>query len=69
MQSLHRERIQTFRETWNLKHLYRDELDKACFAHDAAYFDSKNLAKRTISNNILKNRAYEYAKNCKYDEY
>ena len=42
----HRERIQTFRETGNLKHLYRNELDKACFAHDPAYSDSKDLAKR-----------------------
>ena len=26
---------------WNLKHLYRNELVKASYAHDAAYFDSK----------------------------
>ena len=32
----YRERIQKFRETGNLKHLYRKELDKACFVHDAA---------------------------------
>ena len=57
----HRERIQEFRETENLKHLYRNELDKACFAHDPAYSDSKDLAKRTISDNILKDRAYEIA--------
>ena len=38
----HRERIKSFKET-ALK------LDKACFGHDAAYSDSKNLAKRTIS--------------------
>ena len=38
----HRERIQNFRETGNLKHLYRNELDKACFAHDAAYYDSND---------------------------
>ena len=30
----HRERIQKFRETGNFKHLYRNELDKVCFAHD-----------------------------------
>ena len=30
----HCERIQKFTETGNLKHLYRNELDKAC-AHDA----------------------------------
>ena len=50
----HCERIQKFRETCNLKHLYRNELDKACFTHDAAYFVSKDLAKRTISDKILK---------------
>ena len=36
----HRERILKFRGTDNLKHLYRNELDKTCFAHDAAYSDS-----------------------------
>ena len=44
----HRERIQKFRETGNLKHLYRYELDKACFDHDVAYCHGKDLAKRTI---------------------
>ena len=63
----HRERIQKFRQTGNLKHLYRIELDKACFAHDAAYSDGIDLAKRTISDNILKDKAYEIAVNCKYD--
>ena len=41
-----RERIYNFRETVNVKHLYRNQLDKACFAHDAAYSDSKDLAKK-----------------------
>ena len=65
----HRERIQTFRETGNLKHVYRNELVKVCFAHDAAYSDSEDLAKTTISDKILKDRAYEIAGNCKYDAY
>ena len=52
-----------FRETGNLKHLHRNELDKACFAHDAAYSDSKNLDK------ILKDRAYESFRNSDYDGY
>ena len=63
----HRERIKKFRETGNLKHLYRSELDKACFAHDAAYSDTKDLTKVTISDKILKDRAYEIDKNCEYD--
>ena len=39
----HRERIQKFRETGNLTHLYRNYLDKACLTHDASYSDSKYL--------------------------
>ena len=54
-------RIQKFRKTGNLKHLYRNELDKACFAHNAAYSDSKDLANKTISDKILKDTAYEIA--------
>ena len=64
-----RDRIQKFRETGNLRDLYSNELDKACFAHDAAYSDSKYIAKRTISDKILKDRAYEIAKNRNYDGY
>ena len=63
------ERNQKFRETVNLKHLYRKELDKVCFYRDAAYSDSKDLAKKTISDKILKDRAYETARNCQYDEH
>ena len=47
-----------FRQTGYLKYLYRNKLDKAGFAHDAAYSDSKDLAKRTVLDNILKG-AYE----------
>ena len=53
----HREGIQKFRQTDNLKHLYRNELDEACFAHDTAYSDSKDLGKITISDKILKSAA------------
>ena len=65
----HRERIQKFRETGNLKHFYRNELDKACFAYVAAYSDSKALAKRTMSDKIFKDRPYKIARNCIYDGY
>ena len=44
-------------------------MDETCFAHDAAYSDSKNLVKRTIADKILKDRAYEISRNCKYDGY
>ena len=53
------------RETGNLKHLCRNELDKAFFAHNAAYFKSKDLPKRTTLEKILNDRAYEIARNRK----
>ena len=48
----HCERIQNFRKTGNLKHLYRNEWHKACLVYDSVYSDSKDLAKRTILNKI-----------------
>ena len=53
----HCERIQKFKETCNLKHLYRNELDKTRIDHYATYSDSKDLTKRTISDKVLKDRA------------
>ena len=61
----HRKRIQNVRDRSILQHLYWNELDKACFAHDAVYSDIKDLAKRTITDKILKERV----RNRKYDGY
>ena len=44
-------------------------MDKACFQHDAAYSDSKDLTKRTQSDNVLKEKAFKIAANPKYDGY
>ena len=57
------------RETGNLQHVYTNDLEKACFAHDAAYSDSEDLAKRTISDKIVKEKASEIARNRKYYGY
>ena len=46
-----------------------NELDKACFVLDAAYSDSKDLTKRTVADKNLKNRAFDIAKDPKYDGY
>ena len=59
----HRERIQKFREAGNLKHIYKNALNKACFAYIAAYSNSKNLARTTVSNRILNDTAYKIAIN------
>ena len=65
----HEQRIQKFKETGDAKYIYKNELDKACFAHDAAYSDSKDLTKRTVADKILKKEAFDIAKDPKYDEY
>ena len=40
-----------------------------CFAHDSAYANSKDLAKKTVSVKILKDRTNEIALNPKHDWY
>ena len=46
--------LKEFRETGNLKYLYRNDLEKTCFANDFACSDLKDLTNRTISEKILK---------------
>ena len=65
----HEQRIQKFRETGDTNYIYKNELDKACFVHDAAYSDSKGLTKRTVADKILKNNEFDIAKDPKYDGY
>ena len=65
----HKQRIQKFKETRDTNYIYKNELDKACFTHDAVYSDSKDLIKRTVADKILKNKAFDIAKDPKYDGY
>ena len=53
----HKQRIQKFKETGDTNYIYKNELDKACFDHDAAYSDSKDLTKRTVADKILRDEA------------
>ena len=56
-------------QTGDTNYIYKNELDKACFAHDAAYCDSKDLTKRTADDKILKDKAYKIANNLGRNEY
>ena len=49
--------------------LYRNELDEACFKHDSAYAKYKDVENRLISDQKLRNSAYDIASNPKYDGY
>ena len=64
-----KERIQKFKETWDTYYIYKNELDKACFQHDIAYGDFKDLKKRTASDKILRDQAFKIASDQKYDGY
>ena len=63
----HGERILTFKVTCDSKYIYKNELDKTCFAHDAAYAHSKCLAKKIVSDKFLKDRAYKITLNPQYN--
>ena len=64
-----KERIQKFKETGDTSYIYKNELDKACFQHDMACGDFKDTARRTASDKILRDKAFNIAKNPKYDGY
>ena len=44
-------------------------MDKGCFQHDTAYGDFKDLNRSTASDKILREKAFNIAKNPNYDEY
>ena len=56
-------------QTGNTDFIYKNELDKACFQHDIPYGKSKDLAKRTQSDKVLKDKAFKIASDPKYDDY
>ena len=65
----HKQRIQKFKETGDTNYICKNEFDKACFAHDAAYSDSKDLTKTTVADKTLRDKAFNIAKDPKYDGY
>ena len=57
-----KERIQKFKETGDLRYIYRNELNKACFQHDMACEAFKDLAKRIAADKSLRDKAFNIAK-------
>ena len=64
-----KERIQKFKQTGDSRYIYKNELDKACFQHDVVYGDFKDLKKRTAADKILRDKAFNIAKDLRYDGY
>ena len=52
-----------------MRYIYRNELDKACFQHNSAYANHKDLINRTKSDKVLRDKAYDIASNPEYDGY
>ena len=65
----HKESIKKFKQTGDTRYIYRNELDKACFQHDSAYADHKDLINRTKFDKVLRDKAYDIASNPEYDGY
>ena len=56
-------------QTENTDFIYKNDIDKTYFQHDTAYGKSKDLAKRTQSDKVLRDKAFEIASDPKYDGY
>ena len=64
-----KERIQEIKETRDSRYIYENELERACFHHGMAYRDFKDVPSRTASDKVLRDLAFNIAKNPKYDGY
>ena len=63
-----KERIQK-KETGDTNYIYKNELDKVCVQHDMGHGDFKDLKRRTYFDKVLRDKAFNIAKNPKYDGY
>ena len=73
-----KENIQKFKETGDTNYVYKNELDKACFQVfcltlfsrlNMGYRGFKDFARRTASDKVLRDKAFNIAKYPKYDGY
>ena len=65
----HKERIKKIKRTGDTRYIYKNELGKACFQHDSAYADDKDLINRTEADKVLRDKAYDIASNSEYGDY
>ena len=64
-----KERIQKLKKTGDTSYIYKNELDKACFQHDMAYGDVKDLPKRFAADKVLRDKAFKIASDQKNHGY
>ena len=63
-----KERIQKFMQTGNTSYMQRNDPYNARFQHDMAYGRQKDLTKRAESDKVLRDKAFKFSSNPKYDE-
>ena len=51
------------------RYIYQNELDKTCFQHSMTYGYFKDIGRRTAYDKVFCNKAFNIAKNPKYDGY
>ena len=61
--------IKKFKETGDSRYNFQNELDKACFQQDMAYGDFKDLNRRVAADKVLRDEAFNIAKNPRCDGY
>ena len=54
--------LKRFKEAGDSRYIYQNELDKACFQHDMAYGDFKDLNGRTFVDKFLGKITFDIAK-------
>ena len=62
-----KERTQKFKEMGDSRYIYRNY--KACFQHDMAYGNFKDLGKITAGDKFLRDKTFNIAKDPKHDGY
>ena len=64
-----KERIEKFMQTGNTNFVYKNKLNKPCFQHNMVYGKSEDLAKRTQSDKVLRDKAFKIGSDPKYYGY
>ena len=62
-----KEKIKKIKEIGDSRYIYQNELEKAYFQHDMSYGDFRDLNRRTAGDKVLRDKAFNIAKNPKYD--
>ena len=57
-----KERIKKLKEKGDSRYIYQNEVNKACYQHDIAYGDFKDLSRSTIADKVLHDKAFYVAK-------